>query len=154
MKATWLEIVAQVATTVAAVVATVALILGFIQFRETQLLTREALNLQTNTLKHEREAKAIDLFMKFNEIQQEMASQLTKRSRLQTQKEGLFWRQNLSLSITESVFVLTEGDATWRATVVWMLEGQKDFITDLNCQTFSPAFVALAREVTRREVCA
>lgn len=147
-----IEIAAHLATTVAAIVAIVTLIFGFFQFRETQRMTREALRLQTDTLGRERQTKAVDLFVKFNEIQREaVASQTVSES----EKAASFWRQNLLLSITESIFLLTEGDAGWKATTVWMLELQKDFLTSMKCSTVASQFVALVRTVMKSDdVCA
>jgi hypothetical protein len=147
---TTLEGPANIATIVASVVATMALIFGYVPFHETQLLTRKAMELQVSALEHEREAKAIDLFLKFNEIQQAIASPSRK-----TKGEVLFWQQNIALTTTESVFKLTQGDAGWMATVAFMLQEQRDFLkkNGLQCATFLPAFVEFVTKEMGEDVC-
>jgi hypothetical protein len=141
---------ANIATIVTSIVATIALISGYLQFRETQLLTRQTLSLQLSALQHEREAKAIDLFLKFNEIQQVIASPSGK-----TKEEVLFWQQNIALTTTESVFRLMEGDAGWMATVAFMLQEQRDFLrkNGLQCPTFVPTFIEFATKEMGEDVC-
>jgi hypothetical protein len=127
-----------------------ALGFGYYQFRATHLLTREALALQLDALKHEREAKALDLFLKFNEIQQSIVSPSRK-----TTEQVLFWQKNIAVTTTESVFKLTEGDPGWMATVAFMLREQTEFLKDngLECATFLPGFVDLVNKEIGQNVC-
>jgi hypothetical protein len=144
------ERAARLATTVAALVAIIAFGLGYLQFKETQVATRQTLNLQSDMLRHERETKAIELFIKFNELQRELAGKaLPKKS------EALFWQYNMLLALTESVFRLTQGDQGWYETVRWMLKTQRSFLesTPQGCRTFNTTFVQVMREEAPRMVC-
>jgi hypothetical protein len=136
------KLVADIATIVAAIVASLALGFGYTQFRDTQQLARATLQLQSDTLAHERESKAIEHFVKFNEIQQDADADAKK-----------YWRKNASLALTEAVFKLTKDDAGWKETVFWMLRRQTDFLADLACATYDPNFVELMRDAVKREVC-
>jgi len=131
-------------------VASLALWFGYWQFRETQTLAQKTLTLQLDALEHDREAKAVDLFLKFNEVQHSIA---VRRPKLKG--EALFWQQNMALTITESVFKLMEDDEGWKATVKFMLREQTDFLKDpgMQCDTYLPAFVAFAKEVVGHDVC-
>jgi hypothetical protein len=114
------------------------------------MLTRQAITLQLDALKHEREAKAIDLFLKFNEIQQSIAAPSRK-----TSERALYWQKNIAVTATESVFKLTEGDPGWMATVAFMLREQTDFLENngLECATFLPAFIDLVKKEIDQNVC-
>lgn len=140
---------ANLATIAASFVAVFALGFGYYQFQATQVLTRQTLQLQKDALRHEQEAKAIDLFLKFNEVQQGMSPTRGKT------KDALYWQQNIAMTITESVFKLTQGDAGWMATVEFMLREQVDFLTKdgLECDTFLPDFIELVKKVAEQDVC-
>ena len=133
-----MERAAHLATIVGAVVAAGALLVGVYQFTETQQMTRRNLELQMETLQHEREMKAVELFLKFNEQQQGLAAKPPPRK-----GEAAFWRYNALLGTTEAVFKLTRGDEGWEETVSWMLEVQRPFLlqTEFNCKTFADDFV-------------
>jgi hypothetical protein len=149
-KRTGLEQAASLATILASIVASFALAFGYHQFRATQLLARQTLALQNEALQHEREAKAIDLFLKFNEIQLSVASPSHKST-----KQALYWQQNLAVTTTESIFKLMEADSGWLATVAFMLREQTDFLmlNGLDCPTYLPAFVTLVNKVMEEDVC-
>ena len=108
----------------ASTVAVIAILSGLWQFRRTQQLTREV--------------KAVELFLKFNELNQQLASVITEKERKAT-----FWQHNALVAITEAVYRLTIGDQSWEATVSWMLKAQEPFLTQspVNCQSFSREFV-------------
>ena len=114
---------ADLATVVAAVAAVAALAFGLYQFNETQALTRENLRLQAETLGHERESKAIEFFIKFNELKKELAGKP-----IGDENDASFWSHNMALALTESVYKLTEGDPGWKKTVLWMLKTQNEWL--------------------------
>jgi hypothetical protein len=118
-----------IAPLIASAIAAIAFLSGLWQFRHTQLLTREV--------------KAVELFLKFNELNQQIAE--SKRSE---EHDAVFWRRNAMVAITEAVFNLTQGNKSWEATVRWMFEVQKEFLTrqPFAGDTFSPGFVRLLKE--------
>src|SRR6266496_6310268 len=67
----YMERAAHLATVVGALVAAVALLVAVYEFTKTQRMARRNLELQMKTLLQDREIKAIELFLKFNEQQQE-----------------------------------------------------------------------------------
>ena len=138
-----MERLAHIATVIAALVAILAFGFGLSQFNETQRLTRENLKLQMEALSHERESKAIDLFVKFNELQKEVAGKPLPRK-----GEAGFWHHNMLLALTESIYKLTEGDTGWHETVVWMLTSQKPFLVAVpqGCKTFAAEFLKLMKD--------
>lgn len=148
--ATRLEMAASLATILASFVAALALSFGYYQFQATQLLTRQTLELQKDALQHEREAKAIDLFLKFNEVQTGISTPARGKT-----ADVLFWQQNMAMTITEAVFKLMQSDPGWMATVKFMLREQEKFLKQdgLECETFLKDFIDLAREVVKQDIC-
>jgi hypothetical protein len=127
-----------IATIVASVVAIVTLCFGYWQFADTQHMQRETLQL-------ERESKAIDLTLKFNELKGDGA-----------RKSDRAWVQdNEATTIAESIFDLVGDDPGWRATVKWMLEDEAQYTKDnhLGCDSFNPGFVAYAKTVLGSNIC-
>ena len=141
---------AQLATVIASIFAMFAIGLGYLQFRETQVATRQALRLQADTLQHERDSKAIEFFIKFNELQRDLSEKA-----LSQKSETTFWQYNMLLALTESVYRLTEGDPGWYETVRWMVKSQRSFLegTPQGCVTMTPAFVRLMKDEVPRTVC-
>ena len=135
-----MEFLASVSTLAASIVALLAFLAGLWQFNRTQRLTRTNLELQSDLLHHEREARAVELFIKFNELKASTAGKPLDQS-----DEALFWQHNSMVAITESVHKLTHGDKTWDQTVVWMLERQDAFLrlNAIDNATYSPTFLAL-----------
>ena len=119
----------------ASTVATAAFLSGLWQFRRTQRLTREV--------------KAVELFLKFNELNQQLA-QLSE-----VDHQANFWKHNALLAMTEAVFKLTVGERPWRETVAWMLEAQRWFLTQnpINCATFSGKFVKAMKQAVPQLQC-
>jgi hypothetical protein len=146
-----MERAAHFATIIASLVATFTFSFGLLQFNETQKLARENLRLQTETLIHERETKAIELFVKYNELQKEIADKPSPRK-----GDAAFWHHNLLLTLTESVFRLTEDDFGWGQTVGWMLQSQKTFLESVEqgCRTFAPKFLNLMKTAAPAMKCA
>jgi len=134
----YMERAAHLATVVGALVAAVALLVGVYEFTKTQRMARRNLELQMKTLLQDREIKAIELFLKFNEQQQELAAKPPPRK-----GEAAFWRYNALLAATEAVFKLTRGNEGWDETVSWMLEVQRPFLlqTEFSCKTFAGDFL-------------
>jgi hypothetical protein len=146
-----MERAAHFATITAALVAIFTFGFGLLQFGETQKLARENLRLQTETITLEREVKAIELFAKYNELQKEVAGRP-----LSEEDGAAFWHHNLLLTLTESVFRLTEGDLGWGETVAWMLGSQKAFLerVEQGCRTFAPKFLDLMKTAAPAMKCA
>ena len=117
------ERAAHLATVLATLVAAGAFVFGVYQFRDTQQMARRNLELQMETLQQDREKKAVELFLKFNEQEQELATKPPPRK-----GEAGYWRYNALLATTEAVFRLTRGDEGWEETVSWMLEVQRPFL--------------------------
>ena len=142
---------AHAATITASLVAIAALLAGTYQFLKTQELTQENLRLQAETLSNDRETKAIEFFIKFNEIKKDLAGKSASGS----EPAQDFWNHNLALTLTESVFRLTEGDPGWKKTTLWMLESQRPFLESVpqGCRTFSQNFRTLMQKVAPKLRC-
>lgn len=108
--------------------------LGLWQFWETQDLARE-------NLANEREMKAVELFVKFNEVQEK----LTKDGK-KIEDVG-YWSGNGLVAIAESISNFTHGNKSWDSTVSWMLDELAPFLikNQLECKTYSPSFANLLR---------
>lgn len=142
--------VAHIATVIAAFVAMVTFVVGLWQFNETQRLTRENLRLQAETLYNDRESKAIEFFLKYNELQKEVAGKpLPKRG------DAAFWHHNTLLALTESIFRYTEGDPGWLETVRWMLQSQQPYLegVEQGCKTFATKFLDLMKKAAPAMKC-
>ena len=142
---------AHTATIAASLVAIASLVAGTYQFWRTQELTQENLRLQAETLSNDRETKAIEFFVKFNEIKKDLAGKPVPTS----DSASDFWSHNLALSLTESVFRLTEGDPGWKKTILWMLESQRSFLEAVpqGCKTFSQNFRTLMQKTLPKLQC-
>jgi hypothetical protein len=142
-KAERLQRWSHIATITASIVAVAALIFGTYQFRCTQTLQRENLDF-------ERETKAVDLFIKYNDLKREASERRAKES-----KEGTEWQDNVLIGIAESIWDLRHEVPAWRKTVEWMLaeEDKSSKITDLGCDTYDRSFVEFARHAVGHEVC-
>ena len=125
-----LDSLAHIFTIVASVGTVGALGVGSYQFQKTQALAQE-------TLQMEREAKAVELYIKFNELKE---SEVV--GEVESKPEAIYWRNNSLLSITESIANLTLGNLNWQETISWMLELQQPFLSGepLNCKTYSDEF--------------
>jgi hypothetical protein len=124
-------IISAIATVVASIVAVAAIGFGYQQFSQGHEL--------------ERESKAVELFVKYNELMKETPSNA----------EPNFWRDNLSVGIAESIFKLRRGDEGWEKTVRWMLSNHTEFLKreGLNCDTFDDDFEKVVNEEIKQDVC-
>ncbi|MCA1990961.1 MAG: hypothetical protein LDL41_02785 [Coleofasciculus sp. S288] len=136
------------ATIVASFVAIVSLIFGANQFSQTQVMQREALEL-------ERQFKLVELNNEYNKLQQESAedtpASLQKISSVTANYNEQFWRDNLSISIAESIYNLSddaEGEG-WHTTVRSMILDHQDFImkNPLECETYTEKFIGFVKKV-------
>lgn len=127
---TVLESASSLATILAAVVAIFAFYYGYKQFQETQKLQREALEIEL-------ESQAIELNVKYNELMRDAKT-----------NDQDSWRDNLGVSIAESVFRLRRGDEGWKNTAKWMLSNHKQYLDQggLKCNTFDSEFVGLMKD--------
>lgn len=144
------------ATILAALVAVVSFYYGYRQFRQTQEATRETLNvqrtnldLQKKSLDLDRDFKAVELIVKYNDLMTEADS-----SRSSTKVRSAFWRDNSALVIAESIFKLKGDDKGWRETVRWILENHTDFLKDgIDCSTYDEEFIKFLNTVMKCDVC-
>lgn len=143
MTSTKLQNAANLATVIAMIITAVAFGYGIYQFKQT-------LNFQKETLEEERNAKAVELFIKYNEMMEEPRSGTGA-----VDDESQFWRENRAISIAESIFNLRKTDPGWKATVNWMLSNHISHLkrTRLNCPTYDADFVKLANEQTKEDLC-
>jgi hypothetical protein len=94
-------------------------------------------------LQKDREIKATELFLKFNEQKEEFAGEPPPRK-----GDAAYWRANGLLATTEAIFKLTRGDTGWEETVSWMLDEQRPFLhqTEFYCGTFAGDFLELMKK--------
>lgn len=132
-----------IASIVAAMVAICAFLFGTYQFNETQKLQRDSLEL-------ERQTKAVELFVRYNDLMREAAVRKPREN-----IEAIFWRHNLSIAIAESIWNLTSDDLGWESTVKGMLLHQDQIkrIDDLDCATYNSSFVEFSKRALNHEVC-
>ncbi len=138
------------ATVIAAAVAVFTFYYGYQQFRQTQQAARGTLTLQRETLESDRESKAVELFIKYNELMLEPTS-----SPKSPKRPSEFWRDNLALSIAESIFKLRRDEEGWRETVKWMLSKHAENLKKkgLDCSTYDPEFVKFVNQMMQKNVC-
>ena len=117
---------AQLFTILTCVTAIFALIIGIYQFKETQESTRET--------------QAVDLLLKFN--------QLNIDQKLSSTAESDHWFDNSKFAITESLYLIACKQKSWIKTIVWMLFMQKDFIDSggFEVDTYSADFVDFCKK--------
>ena len=123
-------------TIVASITAVGALIVSSRQFRLTQRSTRES--------------QAIDLLLKFNQLnidQQKLAIEAATKPALAEEKKTDLWYGNCKMAITEALFEISHHSPSWRSTIRWMLHMQMDFILEggFECETFSSEFRAFCK---------
>ena len=100
------SVAADIATMIACIVAVIAVIMSASQFIATQ--------------KSSRETQAVELFIKFN--------QLNIEQRHSSNHVSDHWYNNCKFAITESIYHIAYKSKGWVSTVKWMLDQQADFI--------------------------
>ena len=138
-----LERGSHIATISLAVFTAAIFLVAALQFNATQRLERETIDL-------EREARAVDLFVKYNELMRDIAARPPAKN-----PQGVDWRGNLAVAIAESIWRLRSSDSGWVATVAWMLQNEDRYraVKDLDCSTLDPGFVSLATKTLGHSVC-
>ncbi len=139
---------AYLATLAAAGVAIIVLIAGASQFAQTQNAQRASIALHDETLRLERDtrqaethAKAVELFMKYNELMLQLNVPLPKGAKRETR----YWKENLALGLLDALANLTRGNREWENTIAWALERHLRFIRDQRaaCSAYSDEFIRL-----------
>ena len=137
---------AQYAPLAATVIVSMVFVLGGWQFVETQRAQRESLALQNLAVHQSNEiaqadinSKAVDLFMRYNELMLQVAAPVPKG----VKRETRYWKENLAISLLESLSNLTRGRAEWEQTILWALDRHLRFIREqrLACNGYSPDFI-------------
>lgn len=137
---------AHVSTLLASLVVVVAVLAGLQQFAETQRVQREAIVARQALLVREGEvrvvesnARAADLFIKYNDLVQQLNAMPTRNVR----RDGRYWKEGLAVGLLESLFNLTRGDRDWEASIAWSLDRHARFVREqrLPCATYSDEFV-------------
>jgi len=96
-------IAANISTIIACIVAMLAVIIGVRQFNATQRSLRET--------------QAVELFMKFNQLNIEQG--------LSSNHVSDHWYNNSKIAITESLYEIAHKTESWKMTVKWMLDEQE-----------------------------
>ncbi len=97
----------------------------------------------------ERQMKAVDIFIKFNELR------LNGSARPAADAVEAEARRNMSIALTESLFLLEGQDSGWRATVKGMLveeDGPRHQLS-VDCATIDANFATFAAESVGRKIC-
>lgn len=134
-----LKVWAHMVTMASSLVVVVAVLFGSYQFYETQKLQRESIAIQKDSLEPERNAKAVELFVKYNELMMQPTTGVSKTAK----REAWYWKENLAVSLLESLFNLTNGRQEWEAMVGWALEKHGRFIREqrLSCGAYTDQFI-------------
>jgi len=119
------SVAANISTVVACVMAVIAVTSGAIQFIATQ--------------KSLQETQAVELFLKFNQLNIDQG--------LSSNKVSDLWYNNGKFAITESLYNITHESKNWVSTVKWMLDQQTAFIRsgDFEVESYSLEFRAFCK---------
>jgi hypothetical protein len=131
----WLEGGAHIVAALSVIIAALAIIVGYWQWREGE--------------EFEREKKAVDLVIKYDELMKEPAPS-------ETDTDAKDWRENLTMVIAESIFRLRRGDEGWENTVRGMVKQHRDFLLTrrfLDCDTFDKEFIKIVNDEMKQDVC-
>ncbi len=143
---THLKTGAHVSTLLASLVVVGAVLAGLQQFAETQRAQREAIVARQALLVREGEVRAVesnaraaDLFIKYNDLVQQLNAMPARNAR----RDGRYWKEGLAVGLLESLFNLTRGDRDWEASIAWSLDRHARFVREqrLPCATYSDEFV-------------
>ena len=129
-------ITSAIITAIGVIVAAVTVVVSSCQFQKGQ--------------ESEHESKAVELFMKYENLMTERANSTKPADAEENQV-----RENLAIAIAESIFRLKTGDRGWKNTVRWMVSAHAEYLknTGLNCKTFDPDFIKLVNEEVNQNVC-
>ena len=134
---------------------------GLQQFAETQRVQRESIVARQALLVREGEVRAVesnaraaDLFIKYNDLVQQLNAMPARNVR----RDGRYWKEGLAVGLLESLFNLTRGDRDWEASIAWSLERHARFVREqrLPCATYSDEFVRFVEKslaVRRAALC-
>lgn len=148
---THVQLAAYLATILASLSVIVAVSVGSYQFSETQKNQRALFVAQETALGEARIAKtaelnsrAIELFLKYNELMLQANAPASKNVRPETR----FWKEHLAVNLLESLFNLTRGSKEWENAIRWAVDRHARFIQkqQLSCASYSPEFVAYLEE--------
>ena len=114
------SIYADIATIVAGLTAFLALTFGYYQYAETSEGQREAL--------------AVDLYLKYVNFQREV-----KQSLLESGDKSDFIGTSTAV-IAESLYSLQSANKQWKNTIIFMLKENKKYVFPLECETFNNDF--------------
>lgn len=128
-------IASAIITALGVIVAVVTIVAGAIQFRKGQ--------------DSEHESKAVDLFIKYDELMERAAS-----SKVKDNPENS-WREYMAIGIAEAIFRLKRGDRGWENSVRGMVLDHKDFLKShlMDCETYDSDFVKLVKEEAQADLC-
>ena len=158
---THLKTGAHVSMLLASLVVVVAVLAGLQQFAETQRVQRESIVARQALLVREGEVRAVesnaraaDLFIKYNDLVQQLNAMPARNAR----RDGRYWKEGLAVGLLESLFNLTRGDRDWEASIAWSLERHARFVREqrLPCATYSDEFVRFVEKslaVRRAALC-
>jgi len=134
-----LKVWTHLVTMASSLVVVAAVVFGSYQFYETQKLQRESIAIQKDSFEPERNAKAVELFVKYNELMMQPTTGVSKAAK----REAWYWKENLAVSLLESLFNLTSGRQEWEAMVGWALEKHGRFIREqrLSCGAYTEQFI-------------
>ena len=134
-----LKVWTHLVTMASSLVVVAAVVFGSYQFYETQTLQRESIAIQKDSFEPERNAKAVELFVKYNELMMQPTTGVSKAAK----REAWYWKENLAVSLLESLFNLTSGRQEWEAMVGWALEKHGRFIREqrLSCGAYTEQFI-------------
>jgi hypothetical protein len=129
-------IVSAITTAIGVIVAVITIVAGSCQFQKGQ--------------ESEHESKAVELFIKYEELMKERANSTKPANAEENQV-----RENLAIAIAESIFRLETGDRGWEDTVRWMVSAHAEYLknTGLYCKTFDPRFIKLVNKELDQNVC-
>jgi len=109
------------------------------------------------TQKSTRESQAVELLLKFNQLnidQHKLAIDLANTPTIDKQLTNVvvklntdLWFGNCKMAITEALFEISHQSPAWRSTMRWMLHMQKRFIREggFECESFSSEFRAFCK---------
>jgi hypothetical protein len=129
----YISISADLATILACITAIAALVISTTQFYLTQTATRES--------------QAVDLFLKWNELNIEEAGISPTAQPSNQNGRSTDWYGNCKMAITEALYEVSHRSPSWEKTCEWMLSMQHNFIVEggFDVNTYCPRFRKFCR---------